>query len=121
MDKNICILEGVINDDAKWGKKKDNGREYFTFTLIVNSYNKEFADDTERNFSLSYVRIFVYDKLQLEYLHKVDAKRGQRATIFGRLQAYKAEYKGHSYFTLSVVCRDVKIIKTKEELQINKQ
>ena len=115
MDKNICILEGVIGDDAKYGKKKDNNKEYFTFSLVVNSYQKEFADDTERNFSVSYIRIFVYDTKQIEYLHKVNAKRGQRASVFGRLQAYKAEHRGNSFITLSVICRDIKIVKTKQE------
>jgi len=114
MDKNIVLLEGTIADDAKFGKTKD-GKEYFTCSLSVNMFAKEMADSTERTHSQVYVRLFVYDKRHLEYLNKVKVKRGQRASVFGRLSSYRAEYKGNSYIALSVVCRDINIIKTKAE------
>lgn len=112
LDKNIVLLEGLIGDDAKFGKTKE-GKEYFTFSLCINSYIKEMADSTERTHSQTYVRIFCYDKRQLEYLRKVKARRGLRASVFGRLSSTKNEYKGVVYMTNSVVCRDIAIIRTK--------
>ena len=76
MDKNIVMLEGIIGDDYKYGKTQD-GKEYATFSLCINSYMKEFADSTERTHSQTYIRIFVFDKKQVAYLQKVKARRGQ--------------------------------------------
>lgn len=112
LDKNIVILEGIIGDDSKFGKTNE-GREYFTFSLCINNFAKEMADSTERTHSQAFIRVFCYDKKQLEYLRKVDVKRGQRASVFGRLSSFKNEYKGIEYITQSVVCRDIEIIKTK--------
>lgn len=114
LDKNVVMLEGLIGDDAKWGKTQD-GKEYFTFSLCINGVFKDMADSTERTHSQTFVRIFCYDKKQLAYLRSVDAHRGRRASVFGRLSSYKAEYKGNSYTALSVVCRDVAIISSKKE------
>lgn len=111
-DKNIVILSGLVGDDAKWGKTHD-GKEYFTFSLCISSYDKELADATERKHSQTFCRIFVYDRRQLEYLHRVEVHRGQRANITGRISSFKTEYKGNSYITNSVVCRDIEIVKTK--------
>ena len=113
LDKNIVLLEGVIGDGAKFGKTTD-GKEYYTFALCVNSFAKDMADSTERTHSQVYIRTFVYAKRQLEYLHKVNVHRGQRVSIFGRLSSFRNEYKGNSYITFSVVCRDINVIKTKE-------
>ena len=88
LDKNIVLLEGIIGDDAKFGKTQE-GKEYFTFSLCVNSFLKDMSDSTERTHSQVFIRIFVYDKKQIEYLHKVKAHRGQRASIFGRLSSFK--------------------------------
>ena len=112
LDKNIVLLEGLIGDDAKFGKTQD-GKEYFTFSLCVNSFLKDMSDSTERSHSQVFIRIFAYDKRQLEYLRKVKAHRGQRVSIFGRLSSYKTEYKGNSYITLTVICRDISIISSK--------
>lgn len=114
MDKNFVILEGKVGDDAKWGKTQES-KEYFTFSLCINAYAKEFADATERSHSVTYVRIFCYDKRQLEYLRKVNVKRGQRVSIFGRLSSAKNEYKGVTFMSNNVVCRDITVIKTKKE------
>lgn len=111
-DKNIVVLEGIIGDDFKYGKTQE-GKEFATFSLCVNSFNKEMADSTERTHSQAFIRIFVYDKVQLEYLHKVDTHRGQRVSVFGRLISFKNEYKGNTFITNNVVCRDISIIKTK--------
>lgn len=111
LDKNIVLLEGLIGDDARFGRTQE-GKDFFTFSLCINSFMKEIADSTERTHSQTYVRIFVYDKRQLEYLHKVDVHRGQRVSILGRLSSYKAEYKGNAYITCNVVCRDITVIKT---------
>lgn len=120
MDKNIVILEGVIGDDAKFGKTQD-GKEYYTFSLCVNAYAKEFADSTERSHSQTFVRIFIYDKRQLEYIRKVNAKRGQRASVFGRLSSFKNEYKGITFMSNNVICRDIIIAKTRKEKDNGKE
>jgi single-stranded DNA-binding protein len=112
MDKNIVILEGVIGDDFKYGKTQE-GKEYATFSLCVNAFLKEISDTTEGTHSQTYVRIFVYDKRLVDYLKRVNAKRGQRASVFGRLSSFKNEYKGISFMTNNIVCRDVTIIKTR--------
>lgn len=113
MDKNIVILEGVIGTDAKYGKAK-NGKEYFTCSLSINAFMKEYADDTERTNSQTYIRLFVYDKRQVAYLRKVNAHQGQRATVFGRLSSCKNEYRGNTFMTMNVITRDIRIIKNKE-------
>ena len=114
LDKNIVLLEGIIGDDAKFGKTQE-GKEYFTFSLCVNSFLKDMSDSTERTHSQVFIRIFVYDKKQIEYLPKVKAHRGQRASIFGRLSSFKNEYRGNTFMTMNVICRDINITKTKQE------
>jgi single-stranded DNA-binding protein len=112
LDKNIVFLEGVLGDDFKYGRTKD-GKEYATFSLCVNSFIKEISDQTERTHSQNYIRTTVFDKKQVEYLRKVNAHRGQRATIFGRISSFKTEYKGIEYIQLSIIVRDIGIIQTK--------
>lgn len=114
LDKNIVLLEGLIGDDARFGRTQE-GKDFFTFSLCINSFIKEIADSTERTHSQTFVRVFVYSKEQLDYLRKVNAHRGQRVSIFGRLSSYKTEYKGNSYITLNVVCRDIAIIQRKKD------
>lgn len=108
------MLEGQIGDDYKYGKTQD-GKEFATFSLCINSFMREYADETERTHSQTYIRIFVFDKKQVEYLRKVKAHRGQRASVFGRLTSVKNEYKGNTFITNNVACRDITIIKTKKE------
>lgn len=112
-DKNVVFLEGLIGDDYKYGKTQE-GKEFATFCLCINAYDKELADNTERTHSQTMIRIFVYDKKQLEYLRKINAHRGMRASIFARLSSHKTEYKGITFIQNNVVCKDISIIKTKE-------
>lgn len=117
MDKNIVILEGVIGDDYTY-KKSIDGHEYATFTLCMNNFTKSFKDistESDRTFSQSLIRIFVYDKNLVEYLHKVNAHLGCRASVFGKLSSTRSEYKGISYIANNVTCRDITIIKTKND------
>ena len=113
-DKNIVMLSGIIGEDARFDKTQE-GKEYYTFSLCVNAFTKEISDATERTHSQTYIRIMVFDKAQIEYLHKVNVHRGQRANIFGRLTSHKNEYRGNTFVTNNVVCRDIEIVKTKEE------
>ena len=113
-DKNVVFLEGLIGDDYKYGKTQD-GKEFATFCLLINAFDKEYTDATERTHSQTMIRIFVYDKRQLEYLKKINAHRGQRASIFARLSSHKTEYKGITFIQNNVTCKDISIIKTKEE------
>lgn len=117
-DKNIVILDGVIGDDYKYGKTQE-GKEYATFSLCINVYAKEFSDNTERNHPVTYIRIFVYDTKQVGYLKKIGAHRGMRASVFGRLTSFKNEYKGVTFMTNNVVCRDVEIIQVKSNNKDN--
>jgi len=113
-DKNIVMLEGVVGTDAKFGKTQD-GKEYFTFSLCINSYDKEMADSTERTHSQTYVRIFLYDRKQLDYVKRVNIHGNSRVYVYGRLSSFKNEYRGNTFMTLNVICRDIGLIKTKEE------
>lgn len=119
-DKNIVVLEGLVGNDFKYGKTSE-GKEYATFSLCINSFMKELSDSTERTHMQAFIRIFVYDPKQVEYLHKVNAHRGQRASVFGRLTSHKNEFRGNTFMTVNVACRDIAIIKTKEEKQTNNQ
>ena len=112
LDKNIVWLEGLIGDDAKFGRTED-GKEYFTFSLCVNSFIKEISDKTERTHSQNFIRTTVFDKKQIAYLRRVDAHRGMRVTILGRLSSYKTEYKGIDFIQLSIIVRDIGVIQPK--------
>ena len=112
LDKNIVFLEGILGDDFKFGRSQE-GKEYATFSLCVNSFIKDISDQTERTHSQNYIRTSVFDKKQLAYLHKVDAHRGQRVSVFGRISSFKTEYKGIEFIQLSIVVRDIAIIQTK--------
>lgn len=112
LDKNIVWLEGVIGDDYKYGRTSD-GKEYATFSLAVNSFIKEISDETERTHSQNYIRTTVFDKKKIAYLRKVDARRGMRVTVFGRISSFKTEYKGIEFIQLSIIVRDISIIQTK--------
>ena len=112
LDKNIVWLEGLIGDDFKFGRTEE-GKEYATFSLCVNSFIKEISDKTERSHSQNYIRTTVFDKKQIEYLRRVNAHRGQRASVFGRISSFKTEYKGIEFVQLSVVVRDIGVIQSK--------
>ena len=112
LDKNIVWLDGLLGDDAKFGRTED-GKEYFTFSLCVNSFIKEISDSTERSHSQNFIRTTVFDKKLIAYLRKVDAHRGMRVSVFGRISSFKTEYKGIEFIQLSVVVRDIEVIQTK--------
>lgn len=118
MDKNIVILEGIIGDDYKTGKTSE-GKQFVTFSLCINSMTKDMADSTERTHSQSFIRIFAYDKKLLEYLERVKARRGNRVSVFGRISSYKNEYRGISFISNNIICRDITIIKTKKKPKLN--
>lgn len=113
LDKNIVWLEGLIGDDYKYGRTEE-GKEYATFSLCVDSFIKEISDKTERTHSQNFIRTTVFDKRQLEYLRRIGARRGMRACVFGRISSYKTEYKGIDIIQLSIVVRDIGILQTKK-------
>ena len=49
-DKNRVMLEGIIGDDFRYSKTQE-GKEYATFSLCINAFDKEYADSTERSHS----------------------------------------------------------------------
>ena len=112
LDKNIVWLEGLIGDDYKYGRTED-GKEYATFSLCVNSFIKEISDKTERTHSQNFIRTTVFDKKLIAYLRRVDAHRGIRVSVFGRLSSFKTEYRGIDFIQLSIVVRDIAVIQTK--------
>lgn len=112
LDKNIVWLEGLLGDDFKYGRTED-GKEYATFSLCVNSFIKEISDKTERTHSQNFIRTTVFDKKLIAYLRKVDAHRGMRVSVFGRLSSFKTEYRGIDFIQLSIVVRDIAVIQTK--------
>lgn len=111
-DRNIVELSGIIGDDFRYDNTQE-GQPYASFSLIVDSYLKDIADATEKNHRMQFIRIVCFDKSQIEYLQKVDAKRGLRAIVFGRLTSYKKELKGNTFIQLAVTVRDIIIAKTK--------
>lgn len=114
IDENIVHLCGLIGDDYKDGKTSE-GKEFITFSLCISTYVKDYADSTEKNHSQTFVRLFVYDKKQIEYLRRMKTHRGLRVWVNGRLSSRKSEYKGISYIQLTVIVRNIAIIKTTEK------
>lgn len=114
IDKNFVFLEGLI-DSFKYDVA-EGGREYATFSLSINATYREMSDGFEdRSNAQNWIRIFVYNKRILEYLKRVGAHSGQRASLFGRLNSFKNEYKGITFMSNSVLCRDINIITTKPQ------
>lgn len=112
LDKNIVWLEGVIGDDFKYGRTED-GKEYATFSLCVNSFIKEISDKTERSHSQNFIRTTVFDKKLITYLQRVNTHRGMRVSVFGRISSFKTEYKGIEFIQLSIIVRDIGVIQSK--------
>lgn len=111
LDKNLVFLEGII-EGFKYDKA-EGGREYATFSLSINAVFREMADDFERTKSQQWIRIFCYNKKIIEHLKRINAHNGQRASVFGRLSSFKNEYKGITFMTNCVMCRDIDIITTR--------
>jgi hypothetical protein len=108
-DKNIVFLDGIINDNARFGKSSEV-KEYYTFSLEINAMAIAMSFRDGRTHSQSYVRVFVYDKDQLDYLKRNNVRRGMRVSIMGRLSSYGKEIKGVRFTNLCVVCKDIEII-----------
>lgn len=110
MDTNHVFLEGLVGDDFKY-KRQREGREFATFTLSVNSYDRDSHDDTERR-SYVRIRIMVFDKKGVEYLRRVRCHGGCRVTILGRMNSHKVETRGITYTQNDVVVRKISVVKT---------
>lgn len=118
-DKNFVFLEGRISNDYRYMKTRD-GREFATFTLMVNSYDKQTKDKTETKVYV-FIRIMVFDKYQVEYLKRVKPHNGNRVSILGRVNSHLNEYKGVEFFQNDIVVRDIHIVQTKTKQDINEQ
>lgn len=111
----MVFLEGVVGNNVKRGCAR-NGQNYITFSLCVNTYFKELHDTTEAEHGgMTYIRVFVYDQGQINYLNRVKVRHGQRASIFGRLNSAKVAIKGAEIIQLNVIVRDITITKTVDD------
>ncbi len=115
-DKNIVLLEGVVGNDVKRGVAA-NGKNYITFSVCINTYFQPLHDSTESEHPMSYIRVFVYDQKQVEYLNRVNVRCGNRANIFGRLNSTKTEIKGKEIIQINVVVRDISITKVNDDVK----
>lgn len=114
--KNIVLLEGRINDDFRYKRTKE-GMEFCTFTLVMtNSIDRVSGSKNERAGKEVFIRTMVFDAHLLRYLRRVGAKSGNIVSIFGRLNSYFADFRGHQIYQMDVVVRDISIVKTKEEI-----
>lgn len=114
MDKNFVILEGQVGNDLKYGVAS-NGMNYATFTLCVNPYFKDIHDSTESNQPMTYIRLFVYDQKKVNYMKRLKIGRGNRVSVFARLNSARTEINGKDIIQNNVVVRDICLIKTKED------
>ena len=115
-DKNIVMLEGVVGYDVKKGKTSD-GKRYITFTLCIDAFFRPLHDNTESDHRIVYVRIFCFDKVHVDYLERCRIRRGQRVSVFGRLQSSSHEVKGQKVVDVSVVVRDISIFKSSDDYE----
>lgn len=111
-DTNIVILAGRVGENVKFGTAA-NGNKYCTFLLEVDAYSRDMHDSTERDYSKTLVRIFVYDKVQLSYLERVGIKQGNFVQILARLNSHKTEIGSKNIIQNNVIVRDISVIKTK--------
>lgn len=110
-DTNIVILAGRVGENVKFGTAQ-NGNKYCTFILEVDAYSRDMHDSTERDYSKTLVRIFVYDKVQLAYLERVGIKQGNFVQLLARLNSHKTEVGNKNIIQNSVIVRDISVIKT---------
>ena len=111
--QNQVFLKGCIGDDLVF-KKAKSGKDYCSFSLIVNHDTKELSDE-ETN-GVEYVRIFIFNnkkKKMVDKLKEMGLRRGLFVSIIGRLQTARTEVKGISLIQLTVQVRDLSIIQTK--------
>lgn len=115
--QNQVFLKGQVGDDIVFRTSK-NGKDYCTFSLIVNCTNKWLSDE-ETN-SVEFIRIFIFNnqrKKMVDKLKEMGLRRGQFVSIIGRLQTSKTEHKGINILNLTVQVLDLSILQT----GINKQ
>lgn len=110
-DTNIVILAGRVGENVKFGTAQ-NGNKYCTFMLEVDAYSRDMHDSTERDYSKTLIRIFVYDKPLLTYLERVGLKQGNFVQILARLNSHKTEVGNKNIIQNSVIARDISVIKT---------
>ena len=108
--KNILVLEGRVGNDFRYSRTIE-GRVYASFTLQVKSFDKELKDSTENKEHIR-IRIEVFDHKLVKYLQAVNCHNGCLVNILGRLNAYKAEKNGVTFYQNDVVVRDINVIKT---------
>lgn len=113
-DKNFVILEGVVGEGVKKGKTVE-GRKYITFVLCIDTYFKPLHDSTESEHHMTYIRLFCFDKNQVQYLERCKIRRGQRVSVFGRLQSSAHDIKGQHVIDVSVVVRDISVFKNSDD------
>lgn len=110
-DTNIVILSGRVGEKVKFGTA-ENGNRYCTFIIEIDAYNRDFHDTQDRTYSKTLIRVFVYDKYQLDYIERVGLKQGNKVYVQARLTSHKTEVGGKSIIQNNVVSRDISIIKT---------
>ena len=111
--QNEVFLRGIISDDFKYGKAV-NGKDYCTFSLIVNADTRELSEESTS--SNQFIRIMVFNnrsKRLVDYMREFGFRRGLYIGIVGRLQTSSQEYKGNVYVNLTVSVKDIYIIATK--------
>lgn len=113
--KNIVILEGRVGEGLKYARAT-NGNDYCTFVLEIDSYYKEVADLTERDHSYTLVRLFIYDKHQVEYCKRVGLRQGNIVSILARLNSKGMEINGKTIIQNNVIVRDISVVKTQPDI-----
>lgn len=112
MDKNFVILEGQVGDDLSYGKTQD-GKDYSTFSLIINGYSKDYHDSSERQHGFTMIRIMVFESRLVDRMRDLKVRTGTRVGVFARLNSHRTEYRGISYIQNDVVVRDLTVVRTK--------
>ena len=111
--QNQVFLKGQIGNDLKVGKAT-TGKKYMSFSLIVNSSQRDISDDVTK--SVEYIRIFIFNnnkKKMVDKLEEMGLKKNMFVSIVGRLQTARTEFKGNPIIQLSVQVIDLSIIQTK--------
>lgn len=110
MDKNFVMLEGQVGDDLSYGRTQD-GKDYGTFSLLLNGYSREYHDSSERQHGFTIVRVMVFDVRLVERMRSLKVRSGTRVGVFARLNSHRTEYRGISYIQNDVVVRDLYVVK----------
>lgn len=111
--QNEVLLRGIVADNVMY-KKASNGKDYCTFSLVVN-HDKTELSEGETN-SKEFIRIFVFNgkkKKLVDYLKDMGFRRGLYVGIYGLLRTTSTEHKGIPIVQISVGVRDIFIIQTK--------